>query len=451
MPDADADAAVPPRRAALHTGHRNRWWAALAAVVAVGLGVRLAHVLVVLADVPPGLDAVWYSLQGGSLREGTGYVVPTTLFTGELVPTAGFPPAYPVYQALWQTAFGAGPDSVRLSGLVTAAATIVLTALVARRTIGSRPALLAAAVVALDPALVAVDGSGMSETLSVPLCTAVVLLSCRALSLGLTPWRGIALGAVAGAAALTRQDLLGLLPLLVLPVGLVARSPAAARRATATALALVAATAVVLPWVLRNEREVGSATISTLSPASVLAGSNCDPTYEGESLGSWEFSCVAAAQLPGEPEAVEADHLEAAARRHVEANLDRLPLVVPARVARVWSLWDPRDQIPREVEEARSRRWQQLAWLVNPVILLGGAWGLVRTVRHRPRTTFPLLVPPLLVSATAVISYGNPRFAAIAHPMLAVGLAATAAGLLSAWRRRTGRDPLRWPSPSGAG
>src|SRR3954447_8531150 len=95
------------------------WWVALAGIAAIGAVVRIAYVLVVLNPVPPGLDAIWYQLQGGSIRNGTGYMQPVSLFQPDHIATAGFPPVYPAYQAGWQWLFGGGPTSVRLAGVVT--------------------------------------------------------------------------------------------------------------------------------------------------------------------------------------------------------------------------------------------------------------------------------------------------------------------------------------------
>ena len=145
---------------------------------------------------------------GGSIRAGTGYVVPTSMFTGEYTPTAAFPPLYPAYQALWQSVFDAGPTSVRMAGMVPAAATITLTAILGRRAVGPRVGLAAAAIVAVHPGLIAADGSAMSESLTVPLVLAAQLLAlCLADSGHGRLALAVALGPVLGLAILTRQDL----------------------------------------------------------------------------------------------------------------------------------------------------------------------------------------------------------------------------------------------------
>ncbi len=56
--------------------------------------------------------------------------------------------------------------------------------------------------------------------------------------------------------------------------------------------------------------------------------------------------------------------------------------------------------------------------------IVGFAGLVVLARRHRPRRDVLLLFAPLVVVAfSAVASYGNPRFGAIARPVLAIGIA----------------------------
>ncbi len=427
----------------------RRWWLAVAAVVALGLAVRVGYVLVVLADVEPGLDAIWYQLQGGSIRNGTGYVVPRSLFTGDLLPTAAFPPAYPGYQALWQWVVGDGPTAVRLAGLVPAAATVVLTALLGRRLASPRVGLAAGLAVAVHPGLIAGDGSTMSENLTVPLVVGAQVLALAIVdrSRGRTGSRGqarhrraarvlaksgmalLGLGVVLGTAVLTRQDLA---VFAVLLTAWTATLVAGRDRRTALAVAAVVAlglATIVTPWVLRNLRAVDVAAVSTLSPTSALAGANCPLTYQRADLGSWRYDCVVDARpgdlseedllAQGVGEAELMDAYQAAAREHVGANLDRLPAVLAARQARAWGWWDPRDLADRDTDESRSRGWQLVANPVSALVAVAGIGGLV--VVHRRRRDHRHLVLAAAVAAVAIsvtVGYGNPRFALTAQPAL---------------------------------
>lgn len=300
------------------------------------MAVRVGYVLMVLEPVPPGLDAIWYQLQGGSIRNGTGFVVPRSLFQPEQVPTAGFPPVYPAYQAVWQSIFGDGPASVRLAGVVPATASIALAGVLGRRLAGPRAGLFTAGVVALDPTLVAVDGSTMSENVTVPLVLATVVVGHRLLADGVRAHRVALLGILCGVAVLARQDLLLLIVLVGVPAVAWDRSVGRPRRMAAVTMVVAVAATVVLPWAWRNEREVGAFTVSTISPSSVLAGSNCDETYAGPGLGSWSFSCVEAATPPGELREVEvADAQQSEALGYVRDHAGRLPVLLAARQVRV--------------------------------------------------------------------------------------------------------------------
>lgn len=413
----------------------RRWMLRVGAIVALGLVVRAAYVIVVLDDVPSGLDALWYQLQGGSIREGYGYTAPRSLFSGEPVPTAAFPPLYPLYQAAWQHLVGPGPESVRLAGLIPAGFTIALTALLGRHFGGRRVGLVAAGIVAVHPGLVAADGSGMSENLTVPLVVGAQLLALR-LAASIR-WRrrlglAAALGVVFGLAVLTRQDLVFVAALL--GVWLLVSMPAEPRRRVVTvAVAALAATAVVAPWVWRNHRALDVAAVSTLSPTSALAGANCDSTYSGANLGSWDYDCVVAARPSqaseeelaemGITEAQLVESYQSAASDHVRHHASRLPVVVAAREARAWSLWDPTDLARRDAEETRRYGWQVVARPIEAAFAVVGAVGLVGLARRRDPSTFVLVAPVVAVAVSVAIGYGNPRFNVVAQPSLAVAAA----------------------------
>ena len=433
----------------------RRWVVGVVGIVAVGVVLRVLYVLLVLDDVPAGLDSIAYHLLGGSIRNGTGYVVPTSVFTGENTPTAGFPPGYPAYQAVWQSAFDAGLTSVRLAGVVPAVATITLTAYLGRRLVGPRVGLAAAALVAVHPGVIAADGSAMSETLTVPLVVGAQLLALRLYDSG----RGrvalaAALGPVLGAAVLTRQDLA--LVGAVLVVWLLVAMPGPWRaKATVGAVVGVGAALVVAPWVVRNADAVDVAAVSTLSPSSALAGANCPATYDGPDLGSWRYACVTAARPGGlsETEATArgiterevAESYRSTATEYVRDNLDRLPLVVAAREARAWSIWDPRDLARRDAHESRSYAFQVRARPLEAAFAIAGAAGLVVLVRRQGVRAVVVLAPVLAVAVSVAVSYGNPRFNVTAQPSLAIAVA-TLAGLLLRWWRDRRASPGERPS-----
>ena len=79
-------------------------------MVAVGFVLRVGYVLVVAPD-ELGFDAIWYELQSQTLSHGDGYIDPDPFFRlGERVPTANFPPLWPLLLAE-RTRSGSTPNT----------------------------------------------------------------------------------------------------------------------------------------------------------------------------------------------------------------------------------------------------------------------------------------------------------------------------------------------------
>jgi hypothetical protein len=412
----------------------------LGAIAVAGMAVRAAYVVAVADDVPLGNDATWYFLQSGSIADGLGYIDPEQRFaTGAEVATAGFPPLYPAWLAAVRLV---GVDSVvalQLAGAVTGAATIVLTGLLGRRLAGPTVGLVAAGLAALSPMLVAGDGSLMTETIYVPVVLLLLLLADRARVDGTWGW-WIGLGAACGAAALTRQEALGIIVVVVLPAAILTSDRTWAWRIGRLAVAGAAIVVVLAPWVVRNHQQVGTAAISTASPATSLAGANCDATYAGPSIGSWEFTCTGSELRTRLPEAEWTDQVRADALRYARDHAGSLVIVAPARAARVWGLWDPSDLVRRDADETRSQRFQYVVWGTGIVTLVAGIAGIAVLARRGGRVA--VLVGPLaLVALTAVASYGNPRFRTVAEPALLIGVAVLVVTAGRAWRREDRPSP----------
>ncbi len=178
-----------------------------------------------------------------------------------------------------------------------------------------------------------------------------------------------------------------------------------ARGLAVGALVAVGAGLVVMPWVVRNERAVGVAAVSTLSPSSALAGANCARTYQGPDLGSWDFECVRRRPSPdgGRARRDRAGSDRARAGRRLPGCGDRprptdtsahVPRVVAARQARAWSLWDPRDLARRDAAAASRRYGFQVgAGPIEAVLAVVGAVGLVGLLRRRGARAFVLVAP----------------------------------------------------------
>jgi hypothetical protein len=428
----------------------------LASVVACGIVARLAYVELVAPHYRISVDSSWYYVLGRDIRTGIGYVDPGRQFAVAdhhpedfaIRATAYWPPGYPAFLAAWQAVFGSAVLTSQLAGCALGGATIALVALLGRAIAGRSVALLAGALAAFSPFLIAVDGSLMSETLAVPMVLLVLLIAQWARERPRLPaW--CVLGAALGAAALVREDTLLLYGLVVVPAAVLSHRPA---REVVLALAatLVMCVLVLAPWVIRNADAVGAAQLATLSPATGLAGANCRETYHGLSLGSWSWPCTNPERGWHMSEARRTRLLREEATRYALAHVDRWPAVVAARVARVWGVWDPRDQTAREAAETRNPKWQWGVWalsLPTLVLALFGLWVL----RAQGRQIAVLVAPIGLATIVAVAGYGNSRFRAVAEAALLIPVAAALLAL-ARWclRGRFAQAQTRGPAMSGA-
>lgn len=395
------------------------FWLALLAIVAVGVLARVLQALLEAPWPPPAIDDQFYfSALPHLLADGHGFINPfQSVLRHVEVATAEHPPLYPVALTPLAVVGLDDPDWQRLTGALFGAGTIVVVALIARRLAGDRAGLLAGALAAAYPVLVAADGALMSESL-LGLLVAGSLLAAYRLRDRPTAGRAAVLGALTALAGLTRGESLLLLPLLLL---VVVRRPGGVR---ASVVAVAVAVVVLAPWTIRNwvtfDRPVAIATNS----GTAVAGANCAETYSGDKLGGWWPPCLH--DHPGN-EAVNHDGQLHDGLSYARDHAGRLPVVLAARFGRVWSLYDP-----FQTPEGRSVRVQKLGVVAFFLMLPFAAWGIV-ALRRRGEGVWVLLAPALLVSLTALATYGNLRFREPADVALVV---LAAVGLDAVWRRR---------------
>jgi 4-amino-4-deoxy-L-arabinose transferase-like glycosyltransferase len=384
--------------------------------------VRVAYVLAYTDRISFGLDSVWYQLVAGTIVSGDGYVDPERFYgQGVAVATAFRPPLYPVFLAGVTNLLDGSQRTFQLVGCAVGLVTIVLVGLLGRRFGGDAVGLCAAALASVYPAFLAVDASVMSETLYVPLVTGCVLAVCVAMERASVA-RWALVGVLAGAAVLTRGDGVVVVAVLVVPAALFGTRAASAawpRRAALAAVAVVAVLAVVAPWVLRNQRELGTVTLATLDPATAIAGTNCDATYSGPLLGSWSFECTQRPDQATKTEVELSRELQRDGRAFVQGHLSRVPVVVAVRVLRLWGLYDPIEQSRHEAVESRSFTWQLVSEAALLPVAALAVYGFV-LLRRRGEQILPLLAIVVSVTVTAALVYGKQRFRVSAEPVLLV-------------------------------
>jgi hypothetical protein len=292
--------------------------------------------------------------------------------------------------------------------------TVGLIGFLGRAVRGERVGLIAAALAAVYPMLWLSDAALMSETTSMLLVSAALLLAYQPPGLR----RTLALGAVIGLAALARGELLGLLLLLLTD-----------RR---RALAGVAACVLVLaPWTVRNLLTFDAPVLISTNSNGVFVGANCPRTYYGDAIGGWLFACYGTAP-PGD----EAQQMVAYRKRgltYAREHAGRIPLVMAARVGRVLDVYRPWDQgVFLNSTEGRAPRASRAGLLMYWLLLPFGIAGAL-VLRRR---ALPLLLPVALVVVVAALVYGNTRFRSSAEPSLVVCAAVAVSALVE---RRAGR------------
>ena len=424
----------------------TRWHAGLAGVALVALATRVTYALAAAPNILPISDAGGYRLLGKHLAEGRGYIRPYDLSLVDVVrPTAEFPPGFPALLGVLHAVGLRSVQAQRLALAVLGALAVVGIVLLARRWLSERGALLLGLVAAVHPALFATEAALLAESLFLWLVVLVLLAAVRFRESPTTE-RAALVGLLGGAATLVRSEGLVLAVILVIP-WLVTEPP---RRVRAGAVAAVLLGALLLPgaWAVRNLRTFEEPVLVSNNLGSVLAGANCDATYEGELIGFWLISedCFAGFRqedLQAADESVVAGQLRDDGLDHLQEHLGELPKVAAVRVLRTFQLYEPEQQARLATFEGRRLLTERITgWLLWATLPLAFA-GMVGLVRQRRVADLWLLAAPvLLVAAVAATTYGNPRFRIAAEVPLLI-LAALGVRFLIGLARRepTGDRP----------
>jgi 4-amino-4-deoxy-L-arabinose transferase-like glycosyltransferase len=395
------------------------WTIGISAIAVVAFVVRVLYVQLVARHVALGFDAVWYTLVSGPLAHGKGFVDPQTYFTtGRRVATAAHAPLYPAFLAVVTRMVNSHRDTFQLFGAAAGTLTVVCTGFVGRRIGGNTVGLIAAALAAAYPSLIAVDGSLMSETITIPLLTAMVWLALVTIEKP-TWWRYALLGVIGGLGALARPDVL--LAAAFVIVAAVVAPTVTIRRFASAGIAVVALLVVVSPWLLRSAARVDTPTLATTSTAQTVSGANCATTYRGTLIGYWDSACVNEASRGTLSEASWSGKQTRQGIRYAAGHVMELPLVVGVRELRAFGLFNPRQQARLEAIETRSYHWQLLAWVLWLPVFALGIYGLIRLARSQGRAALPLFAIVAATVLTVALSYGNQRFRTSCEPAFLVG------------------------------
>ncbi|MFN8028573.1 MAG: glycosyltransferase family 39 protein, partial [Acidimicrobiia bacterium] len=297
---------------------------------------------------------------------------------------------------------------------------------------GNRIGWIAAAIAAVYANLFVNDGLVMSETLATLAVALAILLAYRfgrAPSWGNAAW----LGAACGLAMLARAELGLLLPCMVLPVAAFLRDFTIVKRLLLVLMACVAAFLVTSPWLVANLTRFEEPVLFSTNDGLTICGANMERTWYGSGTGLWALDC-AGYPVPKGDRSVVSNALRKDGLRYIRDHLGRAPVVVAARIGRVWSIYAPGQMADYNQNEGRPVWVSWLAFASFWVLVPFAVWGGV-ILRRRKVPITPLVAQFVIVTITAAAIYGLVRFRVPAEVSLVV-LAATAFEHL--WARRHG-------------
>jgi len=224
----------------------RRTRAALAALLALAACLRIACVFAI--DVDPRrdfhLDMTWYDLAALRLTQGA------LLRSADGIPTAFWPPGYPLLLGATYSVFGPHLLAAKLLNVALSVATCAFVFALGTRLFGARVGLCAAAILALLPDHVWYTPLLLSEPTFTALLAGLLWLFAVWSEHGVEGRRWILFGAGVGAAALVRgtASLFLVVPFAAWWIAERRLAPALRR----TLFAAVGMTALIAPWTLRN-------------------------------------------------------------------------------------------------------------------------------------------------------------------------------------------------------
>jgi 4-amino-4-deoxy-L-arabinose transferase-like glycosyltransferase len=376
----------------------------------MGFGIRLGTVLG-RPDRMPGGDAYYFHHAANLLVEGHGFIDPWhySLTPPQIIQTADWPPLFVFVLAMTSVVGLKTFFAHRVWCCVIGAAAITVCGLTGREIAGRRAGLIAAFLVAVYPNIWMSDELALSETLT-PLLVALVLLFAYRFWKQPGVRSALVLGGVFGLAALGRDELALLIPLILIPMALLARLRWR-RRVALAGLGTLAALMVVAPWVGYNMSRFEKPTFISSGLGITLASANCDETWSGSFEGYWSLQCSLRTPLnPHADKSVQSAEAQTSALHYIRTHEHRLLRVELARLGRAFGAFHPLQQVWIDYYvETRPYHWALVGlgmYYALFALAIGGAVVLYR--RRVP--VFPLWALGLDVVAIVLVSFGQTRY-----------------------------------------
>jgi 4-amino-4-deoxy-L-arabinose transferase-like glycosyltransferase len=419
---------------------RFRW--ALAGIVLGGFALRLTWILVTRQHQTFGGDAGFYHLGANLLVDGKGFVSPYHPSRQ----AADHPPLYMLWLAIPSLVGLRSQLDHMIWSAVLGCASIALVGATGKQIAGVRTGLIAAGIAALYPNMWVPDGSLMAETVAI--FTTALALYWAYRYWHEPSWGKLAIvGVAAGAGALSRSELVLIVPLMVVPLALLVPGPTRAQRWRAIGAGAAAAVIVMAPWLVYNLTRFKEPELLSTQFGLTLSSANCDQVWNGSFVSYFDIRCSQRIE-PTLPKGLDESQQDARHRRiaikYVEDHIGEAPRIALARVGAILGLYQPDHQITLDGSfEGRGLRWARIGMYSFYALALLSVAGAIALRRRRTVPVFPLLVPPVMVLFTVVTIYASTRFRASAEVSLCLlaAIALDAAITFATRRSRGGAEP----------
>jgi 4-amino-4-deoxy-L-arabinose transferase-like glycosyltransferase len=293
-----------------------------------------------------------------------------------------------------------------------------VTGVAGRVAFGRRTGIIAAALVAVYPSVWLYEREVMAETLALLGVATTIWLAYR-FRAGPGVTGAVLLGVAVGALAMTRPELIALALFLVVPLVLRA-SGEWRQRITWLAAAGIGCAVVIAPWGIYNSTRFERPVPLTTGYGSAMLQGNCAPTYHGELLGYYELACVThrGKSFSSDPSIADGEQRKVAFE-FMGDNLSRVPVVIAARVGRTFGVFRPFQQVQLD-RAGFTPAWVFrlglfMYWALLPFAVAGAV-----IARRRGIPIYPLLVFPLAVLLSVLLTIGQTRYRVPAEIPLAL-------------------------------
>ncbi|MCX7619579.1 MAG: glycosyltransferase family 39 protein [Acidimicrobiales bacterium] len=394
-------------------------------------------------------DAFYFTTQAKLLAEGHGFINSPSWFLHntknpaipEYLPGAGHPPLYTVVLAVLYKAGIDNPGDQRIVFPFVGAIGVLLVGAAAWQVAGRRGPVvgpIAAFIAATYPMMWINDFRYLSESIYIPIVALLVMAMYRFARQPSVASAALA-GAMFGLAGLTRGEGFFILAFTV-PFLLwrMKDRPWKERVALGTVVVGVMG-ALMAPWVLYNLSRFEEPVFVTSGTGMVLLHGSCDQAFYGDAVGYYSFTCADVLKSYDNRLLIYyEEHADVVAREfaidYLKENFWRLPVVVLARIGRMWDLYAPFQNVSFNDQLEGRGYYPSLIglwyyWLLIPLAVYGAV------VLHRRGTPLsPLLGIAAAVTLTAALSFGVTRYRVPAEVSLVILAAIGVDAAVARWR-----------------